>query len=548
MATWGDSGDGQIEPNNYLHRQNATTATAFSPVGLDASNANIGISGGINTHNHNHNHNYNLNYSHNHNLNLNYNYNNDGHTNTNTSADTNPVGNGNARADRFDNFFRACDESVSGIHNLADRPVPTHGGLTVSPGALSLPNTDSLFSTVGDSGSNAFYTAPSTNNPNFPLFHASSTSRGPLNTAPSRLIPPTLLLPQSVHQGQHSSAFSPGQLYPGSGACNPYEVQQNRQHRSQLITQDPSWNPFRSRTAHLSFAGPSSPSHMSNANPQQNHPISQAQPRRRAFEPPRAFDDAYLAAFATQDFSSPSLPPLSSPSLPPAVTLPPFDHFRSSATGQEMPLASSRRRIPTRAGAVELAKEEPDLEVQNPGIDPSIPVAAMPPTTRRRGIAGATETAAKKRRASATSPSSRPNKSRRKGTLIGGEQPPPMDDDDVSKLFEYDDSETVDLSNATGVPAELMAPKVDNRVKLSKFQCVICMDDTTALTVTHCGHLFCSGCLHSSLHIDSMKRTCPVCRSKVDLKDKKGKTVKSYYHLELKVMTATKKGKRPAGA
>lgn len=60
------------------------------------------------------------------------------------------------------------------------------------------------------------------------------------------------------------------------------------------------------------------------------------------------------------------------------------------------------------------------------------------------------------------------------------------------------------------------------------------------------GHLFCSECLHSSLHIDSMKKTCPVCRTKVDLKDKKGKNTKSYYHLELKVMTATKKGKQPA--
>jgi E3 ubiquitin-protein ligase RNF5 len=30
-------------------------------------------------------------------------------------------------------------------------------------------------------------------------------------------------------------------------------------------------------------------------------------------------------------------------------------------------------------------------------------------------------------------------------------------------------------------------PKEDNMVKLGKFQCVICMDDCTDLTVTHCG-------------------------------------------------------------
>lgn len=44
-----------------------------------------------------------------------------------------------------------------------------------------------------------------------------------------------------------------------------------------------------------------------------------------------------------------------------------------------------------------------------------------------------------------------------------------------------------------------------------------------------------------------MKKTCPVCRTKVDLKDKKGKNTKSFYHLELKIMTANKKGKQPAG-
>lgn len=60
------------------------------------------------------------------------------------------------------------------------------------------------------------------------------------------------------------------------------------------------------------------------------------------------------------------------------------------------------------------------------------------------------------------------------------------------------------------------------------------------------GHLFCSECLHSALHIDSSKKCCPVCRSKVDIRTT-GKNLKSYYHLELKVMTATRKGKQPVG-
>ncbi|KAH9993645.1 hypothetical protein F4779DRAFT_608571 [Xylariaceae sp. FL0662B] len=211
------------------------------------------------------------------------------------------------------------------------------------------------------------------------------------------------------------------------------------------------------------------------------------------------------------------------------------------------PLASRRQRASRGGGMVDLTKEEPDFDC-NSGIDPNTP--AMP-QTRKRSAANALDTtgshASKRRRTSGDSPSTsrRPYKPRRKEPWR-----------DVSSPFSHDElfsptgresQESIDLSNATEVPKELLAPTIDNRVKLGRFQCVICMDDVAALTVTHCGHLFCSECLHSSLHIDSMKKTCPVCRTKVDLRDKKGKNQKSFYHLELKVMTAIKKGKRPAG-
>lgn len=50
-----------------------------------------------------------------------------------------------------------------------------------------------------------------------------------------------------------------------------------------------------------------------------------------------------------------------------------------------------------------------------------------------------------------------------------------------------DDCHTIDLTEANDVPDQLKPPAEDNRVKLSGFQCVICMDDATTLTVTHCG-------------------------------------------------------------
>lgn len=50
-----------------------------------------------------------------------------------------------------------------------------------------------------------------------------------------------------------------------------------------------------------------------------------------------------------------------------------------------------------------------------------------------------------------------------------------------------EDLTTIDLTEATEVPAELKKPLVDTRIKISAFQCAICMDDVTGLTVTHCG-------------------------------------------------------------
>ncbi|KAL7900832.1 hypothetical protein HDV63DRAFT_294288 [Trichoderma sp. SZMC 28014] len=130
-----------------------------------------------------------------------------------------------------------------------------------------------------------------------------------------------------------------------------------------------------------------------------------------------------------------------------------------------------------------------------------------------------------------------------------------IDDDDDSlfgdsKSVPIEDYTTIDLTEAVDVPEELKKPKVDNRTKLSSFQCVICMDDVTGLTLTHCGHLFCAQCLHSSLNIDSTRGKCPMCRSKIDMKARDNYTVKTkgYWPLELKLMTRTRQGKRKAQA
>ncbi|RYP41471.1 hypothetical protein DL767_000976 [Monosporascus sp. MG133] len=135
-------------------------------------------------------------------------------------------------------------------------------------------------------------------------------------------------------------------------------------------------------------------------------------------------------------------------------------------------------------GVVDLTKEEPDFDNMNYGIDPMTPMA--PTRARKRQSATFITSDDTKRRRTSQSSSRLANA--RKNTLPQYDASSPFEEDfDSPQKTDDEDPDSIDLSNVDEVPTELMAPKVDNRVKLGKFQCVICMDDVTALTVTHCG-------------------------------------------------------------
>ncbi|KAI0976133.1 hypothetical protein F4678DRAFT_469176 [Xylaria arbuscula] len=476
----------------------------------------------------------------------------------NNNLNTNPRST-NDDAARLDCFFGPF--GGHDLHNLyLGGSIPSGCPFPPLP---SPPASDWFPPPSGDTLSQPFYTPPNTTN--IPLIHIGGVCHDvpfapilqpplPIPPAlahpPSRTVPPPAPVATAPASQTHPTYFAPPQCFvPPTSRCNFYGPPRIYQPPSfQNIYGGGIRNPFVTASPLSAFATtPTALSHphMSNVNPRLTPPVYQAQCYPRAAGATRSVDDPFLAALVSEDFSSPSLPPLSNSPSP--TILSPAGRSGLAASGQAMPQSSTRRRIPNRGGAVDLTKQEPDSEPPSSGVDPSIPLATMPPATRRRSAANVTDSGARKRPSVSTTPTNRPSKTRRKEPPgHRDDQSSPFEDDEFPGLNGHDGSETIDLSNATEVPAELMAPKVDNRVKLGKFQCVICMDDTKELTVTHCGHLFCSGCLHSSLHIDSMKRTCPVCRTKIDLKATK-KSTKSYYHLELKVMTATKQGKRPAG-
>ncbi|KAI9810293.1 MAG: SUMO-targeted ubiquitin ligase complex subunit slx8 [Pycnora praestabilis] len=92
--------------------------------------------------------------------------------------------------------------------------------------------------------------------------------------------------------------------------------------------------------------------------------------------------------------------------------------------------------------------------------------------------------------------------------------------------------------------------------RLSKLQCIICLETPTDLTSTHCGHMFCHTCLMEALIAgESQARNggesnpekyskCPVCRTRVN----RNLTHNQVIPLELKLMTrgSLNKGKQRA--
>ncbi|RCI09195.1 hypothetical protein L249_1464 [Ophiocordyceps polyrhachis-furcata BCC 54312] len=160
-------------------------------------------------------------------------------------------------------------------------------------------------------------------------------------------------------------------------------------------------------------------------------------------------------------------------------------------------------------------------------------------------------------------PNRNPNrapKRRRTASTLGPQQaapslafPVPFDDDnpfvDDNVKADEDDLPTIDLTNVeAAVPEKSKEPENDQIVKMSTFQCSICLDDAKTVTVTHCGHLFCQECLHKSLHLNPSRGLCPVCRAKIDMKPRSAYTskTKGYWPLELKFVTVDKKGKHKA--
>ncbi|KAK4204388.1 hypothetical protein QBC40DRAFT_97782 [Triangularia verruculosa] len=256
------------------------------------------------------------------------------------------------------------------------------------------------------------------------------------------------------------------------------------------------------------------------------------------------------------------LPPSRAPRVAPPVGLRVPPPPSTSNTNEEEIDSDSADNMPASSRAVHAsrrpssARQQPPLpqasRVSGAASSSSATSAYAPQTANVRKNQSSQRTAgqAASRRASNVSASATGSATKRKHDEFE------LDNFDSDDLFGDHDPEVIDLvdkdvPDATAEVEEREEEKKKNWVKLSRFQCVICMDDVTDLTVTYCGHLFCSECLHSALQITPHKRICPICRQKIENKNAIGKfgpKAKGYYPLEIKLVTKKSLEKRATTA
>ncbi|EMC98484.1 hypothetical protein BAUCODRAFT_427975 [Baudoinia panamericana UAMH 10762] len=162
---------------------------------------------------------------------------------------------------------------------------------------------------------------------------------------------------------------------------------------------------------------------------------------------------------------------------------------RDQISDDDMPLSTRQRR---RGSFVDLTNE-----------------ATSPPTLNRRR----TQPRSLKRAAEdAIAESSGPAKRTRPASVI--------EELDLTNENPSAEDELLAHQQAATVAAQQASEASGGPQKIGKRQCIICMENYTNMTATHCGHVYCHECLTQALKAgeragERKTGTCPVCRKSV---------------------------------
>lgn len=255
------------------------------------------------------------------------------------------------------------------------------------------------------------------------------------------------------------------------------------------------------------------------------HDPSNDDPRQARLRDPNDF----LDAVATADFSSPSLPPYSPQSSP--QNRPQYGQSLNYAAHRQQPglssYFSSAHRLPDPETGLFKVEDQGDGDLESDDKRTVDLLHSDMPATRKRTRAAVASpgqhevgpSAPKRPRTAVARRAATPGRSRNTPRPAASRTYTPVqaavtidsDDNDLDSLFDGDgDSGGLELFDLTksdeGVPKDLFQPVKDTSIRISTFECVICMDAATNLTVTCCGTsvLYCMplahvACLYISL-------------------------------------------------
>lgn len=231
-------------------------------------------------------------------------------------------------------------------------------------------------------------------------------------------------------------------------------------------------------------SGNSSPTgNLDPASPSNNHPVPRPRLRTGLFPafdargnspPPLPRRRIRPSLFASSGPSSSTSPPSSPDNMPPAAAS--RGRKRRAPSDDDAIVIPDSDDIPQSSSPVQVVESRPVKRRNARRTSTTTTSTTLPP---RRESAGQCSHQAP---AAATSTTNRrPSAVKRQPSSTRSSVSP-----SAFNTPEREDS-VVDLVGTDSIPVEPPKPKVDNTVKLAKFQCVICMDDCIDITVTHCG-------------------------------------------------------------
>lgn len=124
------------------------------------------------------------------------------------------------------------------------------------------------------------------------------------------------------------------------------------------------------------------------------------------------------------------------------------------------------------------------------------------------------------KRVAASSPQDTSNKRARRSSA---NKPANVEELDLTNEAPFAEEELLQAQQEEAIRAQQASSASSGPLRIGQRQCIICMENLTNATITHCGHIYCHECLYHALLAgekasDRAIGNCPVCRKPVSRK------------------------------